>query len=367
MNLNTDKRIVLTLDAGGTNFVFGAIQANQELTQPVSLPSNADKLPHCIETIEEGFHSVLSHLKQKPVALSFAFPGPSDYKTGIIGKLNNLPAFTGNIPLGPILGNIFKLPVFINNDGDLYAYGEALSGFLPWINTLLKESGIEKRFRNLIGLTLGTGFGGGIVHDEVLLLGDNSMATEVWLLRNRLNPATNAEEGISIRAVRRVYSEITGIPTPLCPSPKEIYEIAIGKQEGDTDAAIQSFGQLGKVLGDVLGNLLTVIDGVAVIGGGLSGAMPMILPSMLEEINTTYLSYSGNTYPRLVQKVFNMDDPVTAQEFLRWDKQVVEVPVSGQKLSCYSEARIPIGTSRIGTSKAISLGAYAYALKQLDS
>ncbi len=366
MNLNTDQRTVLTLDAGGTNFVFTAIQANQEIVSPVILPSNADELLHCINTIEEGFHAVMVQLKQKPVALSFAFPGPSDYRTGIIGKLNNLPAFKGRVPLGPILRNKFNIPVFINNDGDLYAYGEALSGFLPYINKLLNEAGIKKSYDNLIGLTLGTGFGGGIVRKEELLLGDNSMSAEVCLLRNRVNPDTNAEEGISIRAIRRVYAEEAGIDPSLVPSPKEIFKIASGKRKGNKEAAVNAFHQLGRVLGDVLGNLLTVIDGVAVIGGGLSGAMSLILPAMIEEINSHYVSYAGNNYPRLVQKVYNIDDPKASKEFLKWEEKIIEVPDSDEKISYYADARIPIGTSIIGTSKAVSLGAYAYALKMLD-
>ena len=367
MNPNADIRTVLTLDAGGTNFVFSAIQANREITEPVILPSNADELSHCIETIEEGFQAVMSQLKQKPVALSFAFPGPSDYRTGVIGKLNNLPAFKGGIPLRPILRNKFNLPVFINNDGDLYAYGEALSGFLPHVNKLLSDSGIKKKYDNLVGLTLGTGFGGGIVRNEELLQGDNSMSAEVWLLRNRINPDTNAEEGISIRAIRRVYATEAGIDFSQAPEPKEIYEIAVGKPKGSKEAAIKAFHELGRVLGDVLGNLLTVIDGVAVIGGGLSGAMPLIFPSLIDEINSRYVSYAGKSYPRLVQKVYNIDDPKAVQDFLKWKEQIIEVPGSKEKISYYADARIPIGTSIIGTSKAISMGAYAYALKRLDT
>ena len=105
MDPKNDKRIVLTLDAGGTNFVFTAIQANQEITQPVILPPNADNLDKCIDTIIEGFSSVTSELEEKPVAISFAFPGPGDYEAGVIGDLNNLPAFRGGVPLGPILSN----------------------------------------------------------------------------------------------------------------------------------------------------------------------------------------------------------------------------------------------------------------------
>ena len=41
---NNDNRIVMTLDAGGTNFVFSAMQANRPVVQSFALPSNADDL-----------------------------------------------------------------------------------------------------------------------------------------------------------------------------------------------------------------------------------------------------------------------------------------------------------------------------------
>jgi len=367
MNPNTDRRTVLTLDAGGTNFVFTAIRSNKEIVKPITLPSRGDKLEKCIDTIEKGFREIMAGLDERAVAISFAFPGPSDYDTGIIGKLNNLPAFTGGIPLGPILEHRFGIPVFINNDGDLYAYGEALSGFLPDLNRRLHEAGIKKRFRNLMGITLGTGFGGGLVFNEELLSGDNSMAGEIWLLRNKLNPGTNAEEGVSIRAIQRVFAKLAGIPKNQCPSPKEIYEIARKERKGNTEAALEAFRQLGIVLGDTLGNLFTVFDGACVIGGGLSGAMSLIFPSMMKELNDRYTSYSGNEYPRLVQKVFNISTPEGMKQFLAWKKQDIPVPDTGESVSYYAQARLPIGLSSIGTSRAVALGAYAFALKKLDN
>ena len=42
-----DKRIVMTLDAGGTNFVFSAIRSNEEIVEPIVLPSNGDNLEKC--------------------------------------------------------------------------------------------------------------------------------------------------------------------------------------------------------------------------------------------------------------------------------------------------------------------------------
>ena len=123
----------------------------------------------------------------------------------------------------------FGIPTFINNDGDLFVYGEAIAGFLPYINGLLKQAGSPKRYKNLFGVTLGTGFGGGIVRDGELFIGDNSIAGEVWLLRNKLAPQTNAEEGASIRAVRRVYAEKAGIPFDQAPEPKVIFDICTGQ------------------------------------------------------------------------------------------------------------------------------------------
>ena len=70
-----------------------------------------------------------------PVAISFAFPGPADYRNGVIGgNLPNFPSFRNGVALGPFLQHHYGIPVFIENDGNLFAYGEALSGALPMIN-----------------------------------------------------------------------------------------------------------------------------------------------------------------------------------------------------------------------------------------
>ena len=154
-----DQRIVLTLDAGGTNFVFSAIRECKEIVTPVCLPAASDNLDKCLSALLKGFSLVKDQLEDTPVAISFAFPGPADYKDGIIGDLPNFPAFRGGIALGPYLEEKFKIPVFINNDGNLFAYGEALAGALPAINEKLAAAGSPKRYKNLLGITLGTGFG----------------------------------------------------------------------------------------------------------------------------------------------------------------------------------------------------------------
>lgn len=367
MGFERDLRTVMTLDAGGTNFVFSAIQSNRETVAPITLPSNGHDLRLCLETILEGFKKVRSALKEAPAAISFAFPAPADYPNGIIGDLLNLPGFRGGVALGPMLGEQFGLPVFINNDGDLYAYGEALSGFLPEINAKLEQAGSPKRFKNLFGVTVGTGFGGGLVRDGRLYRGDNSMASEVWLLRNKINNKTNAEEGVSIRATQRVYAEMTGIGLDEAPSPKEIFEIGTGKLPGNRKAAVEAYRQLGEVLGDALGNILTITDSLAVIGGGVAGARELIVPAMMKELRGDFENYKGDRYYRLIQKAYYLDDQTDMQEFLKGDSRTVVVPGSRNTLQYDPLARTGIGFSRIGASKAIALGAYAFALNNLDN
>lgn len=55
---SNDPRTVLTLDAGGTNFVFTAIRGNKEITDPVILPSHPDNREVCLETIVNGFSTI---------------------------------------------------------------------------------------------------------------------------------------------------------------------------------------------------------------------------------------------------------------------------------------------------------------------
>lgn len=274
----------MTLDAGGTNFVFSAMRGGDEIVSPIRLPAVVDDLGGCLESLVRGFSQVKQAVSGEPVAISFAFPGPADYGNGIIGDLPNFPAFRGGVALGPFLSQKFGIPVYINNDGNLYAYGEALSGMLPAINRRLEESGSSKRYSNLIGITLGTGFGAGVVIDGRLLSGDNGCGGDVWLMRNKKYPDLIAEESVSIRAVKRVYAEKSGCDASAL-SPKEIFDIAEGTMPGDRRAAVQSFEELGEMAGDAIVRALDIVDGLVVFGGGISGAAKYIIPGMIKEMN----------------------------------------------------------------------------------
>lgn len=366
MDIFNDKRVVMTLDAGGTNFVFSAIKSGREVAGPQQYPSNGNDLNLCLKTILDGFNKIASKLIEPAAAISFAFPGPANYPAGIIGDLTNLPSFRGGVALGPMLQQYFKIPVFINNDGDLFAYGEALAGILPELNKKLKNSGADKQYKNLIGLTLGTGFGGGIVRNKELFIGDNSVAGEVWALSNRIDPKINAEEGISTRAVVNDYFRFSGLSQKKEIMPKDIFDIATSKVAGDAASAQKSFQRLGTFLGDIIANLMTLLDGVVVVGGGLTGASSLYMPAVIKELNNVFIAPSGTKVSRLVQQVFNLDDPNEEAKFLKSSSKKIQIPLSEHYISYDASPRLAVATSKLGASRAIALGAYAFALHELE-
>jgi len=365
MKYVNDKRTVATLDAGGTNFVFSAIQGNKEIVSPIRMDAETDNLDLCVETIKNGFRQVFEKLKEKPVAISFAFPGPADYERGIIGDLPNFPAFRGGVALGPVLEAEFSIPVFINNDGSLFAYGEALGGALPQINALLEEKGSSKRYKNLYGITIGTGFGGGAVINNELLVGDNGCGGDIWCFRHKKNKDYIAETGVSIRAIKNKYREFSGDNREL--EPGDIFEIAEGNREGNREMAQKAFSELGEIVGDALSHAITLIDGLIVIGGGLSGAAKYILPALIDEMNCQIKNDDGSVFQRLQVKAYDLTNNQELKLFLEGHTTQVKIPGTNQTIPYEAERKTGVWVSKLGTNMAISLGAYAFALHQLDS
>lgn len=366
MNSQIDKRIILTLDAGGTNFVFSAIQSNKNIVDPIRLPAEANDIDKCIGNIIIGFLKISNMIKTKADAISFAFPGPADYANGIIGNLPNFEAFNDHTPLGPLLADRFGLPVFINNDGNLFAYGEALSGFLPEINEKIISKGGIKQFKNLIGLTLGTGFGGGIVLNNTLVIGDSSCGAEVHNSLNKFNSNWNAEESISTRAIQRVYAEKAGLEFSDEIMPEDIAYIAEGIIKGDESAAKEAFRQFGEALGSSISNILTLIDGLVVLGGGITAAWQLFAPAMFTEINRKYLHFTGTENERLSFKVFDLEEVAEFEKFALGKIEEIAISEDSKSMNFDSMARTGVGVSTIGASNAIALGAYTFALQQLD-
>lgn len=360
-----DKRVVITLDAGGTNFVFGAMQSNEFIVDPITMPSNAQNLDLCLSTMVKGFKQVISKLKEKPVAISFAFPGPADYPNGIIGGyLPNFPSFRDGVALGPFLQDKFGIPVFINNDGDLFAYGEALGGILPEINQKLETLGSSKRYKNLLGFTFGTGFGVGSVIDGRLNRGNNS-AVEIFCFRHKNYTEVFVEEGVAVRAIKRVYAKESGEINHKY-EPKDIYDIAEGTRPGNREAARRAFEEFGEVAGDAIAQAVALTDSLVVIGGGVAAAKKYYMPSLINQLRGVLHSVNGEEIPRLPEKAFDLDNPDEFAQFAHGAARPIKVYGTDKTVIYDPMKATGVAISKLGASRAISIGAYSFALSELD-
>lgn len=365
---NDDKRTVITLDAGGTHFRFAAMRGCEFITDTFELDTHADDLRLLLDDLSSGFRHVIDKLDEKPCAISFAFPGPADYPNGVFPqRLTNFPCFEGGVALGPFLENRFQLPVFINNDADLFAYGEALAGALPDINAKILSSGGVKQYHNLIGFILGTGFGIGITSHNQMFVGDNC-CSEIYCSPSKWGQTLIAEEGVSLRAVLRYYRENAKDDKAASYTDSyEIFRIAEGELAGDREAALLAFGKFGEAAGYAIAQAACMLDGIIVLGGGVSNAAKYYMPSLMKELNAEMHTLGGNKLPRVPSHIYNLLDKDEFKAFVAG--KTTELPIFGtdKTLKTDTQSRLGVTLSHLGTSRATAIGAYCFALHALES
>jgi glucokinase len=243
---------------------------------------------------------------------------------------------------------------------------EGLNEALPEVYAAIKAAGGTKQYKNLLGVTCGTGFGGGVVIDGKLLSGDNGCGGDVWCFRHKDAPQCICEEAVGVRGIKRMYAEYSGTNADDL-TPKDICDIADGVREGDMEAAKATFAKLGEVAANTMAQAVTQCDGIMVMGGGLTGAAKHFVPAMIKEFNGTIGRFSGETFPRMQMKVYDLTDMANIGEFVNGASVTVKVPVYGDEIVYDKEKRTGLMISKLGASKAISLGAYTFALAQIDA
>ncbi|HEY1661445.1 MAG TPA: ROK family protein, partial [Verrucomicrobiae bacterium] len=126
------------------------------------------------------------------------------------------------------------------------------------------------------------------------------------------------------------------------------------------------YRRLGEVAGDAMANALTVLDSLAVIGGGLSKGWRLFLPALVEEMNSAYAGPGGKKFRRLPEVALNLEDPAQFKKFLKGENRTITIPGTTRKVKYDALQRLGLGITRLGTSQAIAIGAYAFALRYLD-
>ncbi len=258
-------KYAIGVDVGGTKTSAVLISELGELIGDIQKsPTQADR---STREVEENISTPIRQiLENSPVSLKsilgigMGLPGPLDAKAGILLTPNNLPSLH-NYQVQERMQQRFGLPVKINNDANVFALGEAIFGYGRGSNVL-------------IGLTLGTGFGCGIVINQKIFEGATGTAGEIWL-----SPYGDSmfEEYISGRGLARVYEKYSG--------EKVIGPEIESRARLGQEAAIKSWEEFGRHLGIIISHMVNFLDPDAIIiGGSISHAFDLFISSLKETL-----------------------------------------------------------------------------------
>jgi hypothetical protein len=90
------------------------------------------------------------------------------------------------------------------------------------------------------------------------------------------------------------------------------------------------------------------------------------MPALLKELRSEMHSISGEAFDRVQMKVYDLDNEEEFEQFARGASRELKVYGSDKVVTYDPQKRIGVMISHIGASTAISMGAYAYALNEID-
>jgi glucokinase len=284
-------RFVLGIDIGGTNLVVGSVaEDGSELRALGSEPTHAeagqrDVLDRLITLAQRTIEQTRRELPGVEIlGVGVGAPGPLDTKSGIVLLTPNLGWV--NLPLRQIIHERLGLPAELDNDANCAVLGEW------WM-------GAARGTRNAIGITIGTGIGGGIIVDGKLFHGASDCAGEIGhttidtegrrckcgnygcleAYASGPNIALRAVEEIKAGAVSRLASYVGGDLAQV--TAQTVYQAA---HDGD-DLALEVVNDTAKFLGTGIANLLNIFNPeVVVVCGGVTLAGDHLFVPLRREV-----------------------------------------------------------------------------------
>lgn len=290
------KSLVIGLDLGGTNSVFGVVDSKGEIIATTSIKTQA--YPSVDQYIMESVKVIKQIAEQvggmeKIRAMGIGAPCGNYYK-GTIEHAANLVWAKGVVPLANMFVDELGIPVVVTNDAKAAAMGEMKYGVAVGMN-------------NFVELTLGTGVGSGIVANGQLIYGFDGFAGE---LGHMIVEPDGRPCGCGRKGCLETYCSATGVvrtaiamleESPEATSLRDIatdkltsYEVYKAAMAGDTMAQ-EVFKQTGRRIGIACANIATFLSPEAFIFfGGLAQAGELLLRPIEEAYNENVLSlYKG--------------------------------------------------------------------------
>lgn len=241
------------IDLGGTNMRVALVKDGVILKKeiiPCPFQATEQEVLFCLENLIER----VMCLQVKGIGIGV--PSVVDAKEGIVYNVANIPSWK-EVPLKSLLERHFSVPVCVDNDSNCFTLG-------------VKQFGEGRKYHSLVGVTIGTGVGTGIIINDELYGGVNTGAGELGSLPYLSYDFEHyCSSGFFVR-----YYGTTG---------KEVAAKAVA---GDRDA-LKIWKEFGSHLGELMKAILFTYDPEAIIlGGGIASAFSFYESAMWKKMLT---------------------------------------------------------------------------------
>jgi len=271
---------IIGIDIGATKIAFGRVKIQDtrykiQDTIKIKTPKERRK---AVKVIIENIRKLLT---EKVKGIGIGMPGPLDRQRGIIHFAPNLSGWK-NLDLKKPLEKEFKIPVFFDNDANCFALAES-------------RFGAAKNLAYVVGLTIGSGLGGGIIIDGSIYHGADFAGEIGHMTIDPNGPKCGCgnrgclEVYVSGGAIVRRYKELTGLKKTPMEIEKESYNRRLKSATPGVatlrsrSPALQVINETGNYLGIGLANICNILNPeMIVLGGGVAKTKTLYKPAIRE-------------------------------------------------------------------------------------
>ena len=322
MKSEMDKPYVAGIDIGGTNTIFGVVDARGTILYSGSIKTGEyQEIEAYVTALTDGLLEIIQQVGGKEQIKGIGVGAPmGNYFSGCIEWAVNLP-WKGIIPLAQLISDkMGGIPVVITNDANAAAMGEMAYG-------------AARGLKDFIVIALGTGVGSGIVIGGNLVYGHDGFAGELGhVIMRRENGrmcgcgrAGCLEAYTSATGVARTAKELLMTRTdasllrnlePEKITSKDVYEAAI---QGDK-LSLEIFELTGEILGEAFADFIAFSSPEAIIlFGGLTKAGDLILDPIRRSMDKHVLGAYSGRIKLLVSQLKESDAAILGASALGWE------------------------------------------------
>ena len=241
------------IDIGGTNSRAG-VASGKQLTGIMQEKINAKASAE--EIVQQLFNITDKLVSDDITAIGIGVPGLVDEERGIIFDVINIPSWK-ELPLKQLMEERYRIPVLINNDANCFAVGEYYFG-----------KGVEGD--SMVGLTIGTGLGSGIILKGKLYSGKTCGAGEFGMI-------DYLDHYIEYYASGQFFNNVYDVDG----------EVVFQKAKAGDVTALKMYEELGAHLGNAIKTILYALEVHKIIlGGSVRHALPFFEKCMWHRIKT---------------------------------------------------------------------------------